>query len=461
MQRDADHLPFVSSGSYPIRGGNAVRPLVDGGPAFQRIGEAVAAAKRSVWVTVAFHEMAFRMPGGHGSLFDVLDRAAARGLDVRVIFWRHPLLAQYEPDSHFAGTEADLAFLRARGSKFLARWDRAQGRYCQHQKSWLVDAGQPGETAFVGGINLNNGSVVEPGHSPRADGRNTHDVYVEVRGPSATDVHHNFAQRWNEASDRDLADGLWPDARSHSLLEFPTKVSPAAGDVPVQIQRTVRRGRYSDGTPVPDGPRFAIGDGEHSILDQYLRAIEGARRAIYIEDQAIGAPQVVDALRGALERKVDVVVLVPANPNDEMSAGRKDPKNKAFFDSLGALGDFEHFALAGIAANTGRGEYQNVYVHAKIMLVDDAWCTIGSANIGNRSFFGDTELNASFWHAPTVRALRGDLLLEHLGKDTRDLDERAALRLYREVARKNAARRAAGESLEGLAFALDPATYAS
>ena len=28
------------------------------------------------------------MPGGRGSFFDVLDRAKARGLDVRVIFWR-------------------------------------------------------------------------------------------------------------------------------------------------------------------------------------------------------------------------------------------------------------------------------------------------------------------------------------------------------------------------------------
>ncbi|MGH7289995.1 MAG: hypothetical protein ACREJT_02205, partial [Myxococcota bacterium] len=89
------------------------------------------------------------------------------------------------------------------------------------------------------------------------------------------------------------------------------------------------------------------------------------------------------------------------------------------------------------------------------------WCTIGSANIGNRSFFGDTELNASFWHAPTVRALRCDLLREHLGRDTNELDERAALRLYREIARKNTARRAAGDPLEGLAFALDPATYAA
>ncbi|HTO07149.1 MAG TPA: phosphatidylserine/phosphatidylglycerophosphate/cardiolipin synthase family protein [Myxococcota bacterium] len=460
MERHGDYLPFVSSGSYPIRGGNAVRPLVDGGPAFARICEAIENARKSVWVTVAFHRMEFAMPDGHGSLFDVLDRAQARGLDVRALFWRHPQLEQISPGSHFAGTEADREFLRRRGSRFLARWDRAHGRYCQHQKSWLVDAGQASEIAFVGGINLHNSSVVAPGHAPRAGG-STHDVYVEVRGPSASDVHHNFVQRWNEASDRELGDGLWPDASSQSLLEFPRVLSRTAGAVPVQIQRTVRRERYFDGTPAVDHTPFAIGGGEHSILDQYLRVIDRARRAIYIEDQAIGAPQIVDALRDALGRGVEVVVLVPADPNDEMAAGRADPENAAFFESLAALGRFDHFALAGIASCLGRGEYQNVYVHAKIALVDDAWCTIGSANIGNRSFFGDTELNASFWHTPTVRALRCELLREHLGRDTAQLDERAALRLYREVARKNAAKRAAGEPMEGLAFALDPATYAS
>jgi cardiolipin synthase len=460
MQRDGDHLPYVSSGSYPIRAGNAVRPLVDGGPAFGRICAAVAAARKSVWVTVAFHEMAFAMPDGHGSLFDVLDRAQARGLDVRVIFWRHTQLAAFDPDSHFAGTAADLEFLVRRGSRFLARWDQAHGRYCQHQKSWLVDAGQPGEVAFVGGINLNNASVVAPGHAARELG-STHDVYVEVRGPSATDVHHNFVQRWNEASDRDQPDGLWPDARSQSLLPFPRVLSAVAGEVPVQIQRTVRRERYRDGTAAVNGERFGIADGEHSILDQYLKAIAGARQAIYIEDQAIGAEQVVDALHAALERGVEVVVLVPADPNDEMAAGRRDPKNTPFFDSLAALGVHDHFALAGIAATSGPGAYQNVYVHAKIALVDDVWSTIGSANIGNRSFFGDTELNATFWHRPTVHALRRELLLEHLGQDTRDLDARAALRLYRDVARKNAALRAAGEPMSSLAFAIDPTTYAS
>ncbi len=94
----------------------------------------------------------------------------------------------------------------ARGSRFRARWDRAHGAYCQHQKSWIIDAGQVSETVFVGGINLNPHSIVSPGHIGE---RHNHDVYVEVIGPAATDVHHNFVQRWNEASERTADDGVW------------------------------------------------------------------------------------------------------------------------------------------------------------------------------------------------------------------------------------------------------------
>ena len=81
--------------TYPVRQGNVVGPLVDGGPAYRRICRAVEAACRSVWVTVAFIDRDTLLPGGDGSLFDVLDRAAARGLDVRALFWREPLLAPF------------------------------------------------------------------------------------------------------------------------------------------------------------------------------------------------------------------------------------------------------------------------------------------------------------------------------------------------------------------------------
>ena len=202
-----------------------------------------------------------------------------------------------------------------------------------------------------------------------------------------------------------------------------------------------------------------MADGEFSIYEQYLSAINAAQSSIYIEDQAIGAPDIVEALHGALARGVDVTVLVPADANEEMAAGRKLPQAQPFFDRLGELGNYENFLLAGIAVRGDDGVLRNIYVHAKIMLVDDHWSTIGSCNIGNRSFFNDTELNASVWSEKVVRQLRCDLLEEHLSVDTSGMDDRAAMAQYREIARSNSSLRARGEPMTSLAYALDPATY--
>jgi cardiolipin synthase A/B len=455
MTRDAEHIPYVIETAYPLRKGCAVRPLVDGEPAFRRICEAVESARHSVWVTVAFLQRELELPDGRGSFFDVLDRAQARGLDVRALFWRCPELEAIEPGAHFGGTEVERAWLLQRRSRFLARWDRAHKLYCQHQKSWLVDAGKPGEVAFVGGINLVQRSVVAPGHA--APG--VHDVYLELAGPCATDVHHNFVQRWNEASERLEGHGLWPDSAAQNDLPFPSAVSEPAGELPVQIQRTVHAGLYRNGTPTPGGERFDIAAGELSILAQYLQAIGCAQRSIYIEDQAIGSIEVIEALRDALQRGVEVVFLVPGDAPLEMKRALQRPESEPFRRALASLGEHENFTLAGIASSDGPGTYRDIYVHAKIALVDDGFSTIGSCNVAKRSFFGDTELNASFWHGPTVRALRCELLQEHLAIDTAALDDRTALRHYAEIAHANTQRRERGEPLQGLAFAIDPAAY--
>lgn len=445
----SSHIPAVTSGSYPVRSGNFVRALVDGEAAFGRICEAVEAAKKSVWLTVAFHKPDFAMPGGRGGLFDVLDKASARGVDVRAIFWR----TETAPDEHFFGTDEERAWLGSRGSKFLARWDRAQKDYCQHQKSWLVDAGHPGETAFVGGINLTPSSVCAAGHANR-DGNHTHDVYLELRGPSATDVHHNFVQRWNEASERHHGHGVWPDAGD--ALPFPTRPSPAHGNAIVQMQRTVRAGHYSDETATPGGRPLAIVQGEFSIFDQYVKAIDAARSTIYIEDQYIISPDIVERLHAALLRGVDVVFLCPATPEKQVVDGLRHARAAPLRAQLAALGNHSNFLLAGIVSpRTG----ENVYIHDKIMLIDDCWATIGSCNIASRSFFGDTELNAAIWDEDFVRALRVELLGEHLGIDTGQMEDRDALQLYRETARANTKARERGEAMTGLAFALDPARY--
>jgi cardiolipin synthase len=337
----------AASGSYPRRDGNLARPLIGGAAAFGRIAEAVDAARERVWLTVAFYADDFHVPDGRG-LFDLLESAAARGVDVRAVFWRP------NPDSinygrTFAGPLAD-------GSGLKARWDSAVGPYCHHQKSWIVD-----DTGFVGGINLT------------AKALERHDAYLEVNGPSAADVAHNFTQRWNGATERDPSEDL----------PLPNKVFAPCGSSTVQIQRMFGNDR--------------------SILEQYEHAIDAADRSIYIENQAIPIPRLAQRLDKALARGVEVLLLVPAIPEEGVYASRQDPSRRALFEGLEALGRRPNFRLAGISA----------YVHAKLMIVDDAWATIGSCNLHRYSMSENSEMNASIWDATVARDLHEALRRKH------------------------------------------------
>src|SRR5207244_11687372 len=130
-------------------------------------------------------------------------------------------------------------------------------------------------------------------------------------------------------------------------------------------------------------------------------------------------------------------LLRAAVPVPGSGAARRAPRAAALFAQLEALGRHPRFTLAGLAASLGGGRYQDVYVHAKAALIDDAWATIGSTNVASRSFYADTELNASLWDPGTARALRSALFREHLGVDTAALDDGAALALFRDVAPAN------------------------
>jgi cardiolipin synthase len=143
---------------------------------------------------------------------------------VRLIFWRPDAESEWLWRNAFWGSRAHRGLLDERRSGVKIRWDRAHPGFCQHQKSWLIDAGAENETAFVGGINLNPHSMVAPGHN--GEGHN-HDVYVELAGPSVVDVHHNFVQRWNEASERLAENGRWGTG-SEANLQFPVRLPASA-----------------------------------------------------------------------------------------------------------------------------------------------------------------------------------------------------------------------------------------
>lgn len=470
--RDVSEAPGATAripsanGAFPVRDGNLVEPLVDGAVAFDRIAAAVEAATTSVWVCVAFLEVDARFPG-RGTFLDLMDAAAARGIDVRVLVW-HPQgrdgveLASF-PDDTFPGTESTAALLADRGTRWQARWD-AVGRNCQHQKAWLVDAGRPEAVAFVGGINITRGSMAgrdhdEPdpslGYEPGERYSNVHDVHCEVRGPCVADVHDNFAMRWNGASERGRPFGAFAPG-GDATTDLPGRpvgeVPVEAGSTTVQVQRSVLPGLY------PELP-----DGENSVREQYLSAIHAARDYVYVEDQVLLSRAVLVALREALERGVLVVASVPGDPMPELAAARGHPGIAAGYEALAALGGYDGFCLSAPAVRRGWG-VEEVYVHAKTAVVDDAWATVGSTNLVFSSFQGDTEMNVSFWDGPgsgPARALRVRQVDEQGGFDSSGMDGREAVARLVDVARANAAARAAGEAWTGFACAIDPAAWAS
>jgi cardiolipin synthase len=447
--------PFVTTGAYPTRSGNHVRPWIDGMPAFRRICQAIEATQQSVWATITFMWPTFQMPDGRGAPLDVFESATRRGVDVRLLFWRPDAETANLRTNAFWGSADHFQALAHHYPHLNIRWDRAHPGYCQHQKSWLFDANLPTATAFVGGINLNPHSLVMPGH--RGTGEN-HDVYVEIAGPAVADVQHNFVQRWNEASERTCEDGRW-GAGSDAELPFPVHTPPACGAADVQMQRTIHAGRYNNSHPAPGGTAFAITAGEKTNLDQYCQAIRWARRTIYMENQYVEVPEIVAALHDALARGVAVVLLLPAVPVLSSSI-EVTQERLAFLAARARLADYDHFTLCGIAGLDGEGRRQPVYVHAKLMLVDDEWATVGSCNLHHFSLFGNSELNAAIHDPATVRALRVELLQEHLALDTSTLDDTSALRLFRQIADENRRHHTSNDpNWQGLAFCLDVATY--
>ena len=120
-----------------------------------------------------------------------------------------------------------------------------------------------------------------------------------------------------------------------------------------------------------------------------------------------------------------------------------------------ALAKYDNCTLAGIAGVGFDGKRKPVWVHAKLMIVDDVWFTVGSSNLHHASLFENAELNIACWHPGTARVLRNELMEEHLDHDTSSMGDLAALRFFRKVAMENRTKFDTAENdWQGLVFSL-------
>jgi phosphatidylserine/phosphatidylglycerophosphate/cardiolipin synthase-like enzyme len=396
----------------PPRPGNDFRLLVDGAEALPAIAEAMRGARSHVHVAGWHVDPDFRLEPGGPPLAELLD---SLGVDVRVLVWAGAPLPLFRPSREQV---RDAAARLRRGRVRVALDSRERPLHCHHEKLVLVDD----RVAFVGGIDLTDlaGRRFDTSEHPARGDLGWHDACVRIEGPAVADVGRHFTLRWREVAREPLAAPGTP---------------AAAGTTEVQVVRTV-----------PERVYDALPRGEFSIVEAYLRALRSAERLIYLENQFLWSPEIVDTLAAKLRRPPSdafrLVCVLPQRPND----GADDTRGQ-----LGQLLEADDGAGRMLACCLHqRGERgRPVYVHAKIGIVDDRWLTVGSANLNEHSLFNDTELNLVVQDAELARAARLRLWREHLEREDVDGDPAELVdTVWRPLAEAGLRRRQSGEPLE-------------
>ncbi len=376
----------------PVRSGNSLDGCIDGAAAFAQMEAAIRAARHSVHIAGWHATPDFRLTRGAGAptLRELLTETAER-VPVRLLLWAGPPMPALQPTRRMV-RRAQQEFTR---DSFVrcALDQRERTLHCHHEKLVVVD----NQVAFVGGVDmtaLEGDRYDDPTHSPRP-GVGWHDATVRLRGPAVADVARHFAQRWAEVT-------------AEVLPEPPEPA--AAGTLQVQVLRTVPERTY----------RFAP-RGDFTILDAYLNAIRAAERFIYLENQFLWSPEVVDALIDKVEHppcdEFRILLVLPARPSNGADTTRGQ------LGRLLSADDSSRRVLATTLISYRGTESSPVYVHAKIGIIDDRWLTIGSANLNEHSLLNDTELNVLTTDGDLARDTRLRLWSEHTERTTQEVDQ--------------------------------------
>ncbi|MEN4825753.1 phospholipase D-like domain-containing protein [Pseudomonas sp. P39-UII1] len=365
-----------------------------------------------------------------------------------------------------------------------------------HQKSVLVDYELPEQAlGFVMGHNMldeywdtdAHSAVIRSDYQRPAPNRGPRgftprqDISSQVSGPILEHLHENFATAWAKETGEDL------------LI---ARDAIAVG----------RKLRCLQGTPqMAQLLRTQAQTGRRDIEQLYLQAVNNATQFIYIENQYFRWPPLAEAIkrialkqiRGGrdpgLHGALHLFVITNAT-NDGMGAGtlktqqmleslgRADtipgvtklsriqkvreqaPAPRDPRDRLGKL-DVEQ-QVAGIEKSTivpveipglkihvcslvapdspAGKPWMPVYVHSKLMIVDDVFTTLGSANINTRSMQVDTELNIAHEWGSVTRDMRQRLWRLHTGGEGAQDKPAEAFQAWEFLLDKNHSRQSAG-----------------
>ena len=283
-----------------------------------------------------------------------------------------------------------------------------------HQKIVVID----GAVAFCGGMDLTNSRWDTSAHLPRNPKRTNvgeidpygpmHDTMLVVDSKAAHALLDIVRQRWRIATRQRLL--IWASDRD----AWPESVVPDFNDVEVGVARTV---------PATDSKRTQA---VHEVERLYLDLIAAARRYIYIENQYFTAKVLGDALAARLSEAdgPEVIVVSRLSSNGWLEAPTMSALRTLLLQKLRQADVHDRFRAW---FPTVDGECCDV--HSKLMLIDDHWLRVGSANFASRSMGLDTECDLVLAAGDSRPAgasmirVRNTLLGEHLGVAPEDLEK--------------------------------------
>jgi phosphatidylserine/phosphatidylglycerophosphate/cardiolipin synthase-like enzyme len=388
----------------PVREDTRVEVIIDGAEVFPKMLEAIEGAQRSVHIAGWCTDPGFavvRTPSVR-TLRDLLGQTAER-VPVRVLVWGGPPVPVVEPTRRRIKTHQAQFRETTRVEYEIDVHERLM--HCHHEKLVIVDDA----VAFVGGLDFTDveGDRFDaPGH-PQADDLGWHDLAVRLEGSAVGDLSAHFARRWHAVTGRDLTE-LDDTERDDSG----SSDSGSSDDrlVPVQILHTTANGVYG----------FKP-DGEFTILAAYAQALAAAQRFIYLENQYLWSPELISIVMDKLEHPPNddfrILLVLPRRPDNGNDTTNGQLARLIAADKRGGGGRLLATTLLGPTQDS-----PGVYVHAKVGIVDDAWLTIGSANLNAHSLFNDSETNVLTLDGELARSTRLRLWSEHTRLPEHELD---------------------------------------
>ncbi|CAA9491020.1 MAG: Phospholipase D/Transphosphatidylase [uncultured Sphingomonadaceae bacterium] len=411
--------PSVREGStaWRIARADRARVMIDAATYFPAIRDAMAQAKHRILLIGWEFDTRILLNDGWGGDHPGPDRLA------EFLLW----LANKEPELRIYILNWNIGafklLLRGRTAFTLLRWarhpriffrlDSAHPPGCSHhQKIAVVDDC----LAACGGIDMTRERWDTSEHKegdPRRQHRRGrgykpwHDATMLVDGPAAQALAELGLERWRVATGEEL-----PPPQPCGAL-WPTGIDVHFENADVAISRT--RAAFRDREEVRE------------IEALYLELIARAKRFIYAENQYFASRRVAEAIaaRAAEPDGPEVMIVGPRRADGWLEQEAMDAARARLIRAIGRRdlrGRFGYYTPVNEAGTP-------IYVHAKVLIVDDQVLRIGSSNMNNRSLGLDSEcdvtidtaLPANSGMGAAIAALRTRLMAEHLNAAEADV----------------------------------------